>query len=368
LPVILVVNARSKALISGTTSICPESGSHANLTLNFTSGAKPWTVTLRRKETPPYTGTDTTISNITSSSYTFLAHILGTGPTRYRVVSITDANGCAGDTASGSAWLSYRSSPLARITGGDTICPGTSINLNVALTSGTGPWSFTYERNGANPVTVPNIGTNSYTFPVTQAGSYTITAVTDQIGTGCGLGKADIVYHTPPTATLSGTATICDHTTTNLSVALTGNSPWKFGYDRNLTLDSTVVQNVTSSPRSIPVSKAGTYRLYEVIDINGCKGTVTGIATITVTQGPAVSISGLKTAYDYMSSEIATMTGSPEGGEFSGPGVIGNYFIPKIAGLGQHNVTYRYRTSPSSCYGYDTVVVNVLESDAIIRF
>jgi VCBS repeat-containing protein len=364
-PVILFVNARSKALIGGTTTICPESGSHANLTLSFTAGTKPWTVTLRRKETPPYT--DTTITNINSTPYTFSASILG-GPTRYRVISITDANGCAGDTASGSAWLSYRTSPLARITGGDTICSGTSINLNVALTAGTAPWSFTYVRNGVNPVTVPNISTNSYTFPATQSGTYTITTVTDHVGTGCGLGKADVVYFTPPTATISGTATICDHTSTNLTVALTGKAPWKFGYDRNLTLDSIQVQNVLTSPRSVSVYKAGTYRLFEVIDINGCKGTVSGSATITLTQGPVVSITGLKTAYDFMSAEIDTIIGTPAGGEYSGPGVIGNYFIPKIAGLGSHNVSYRYRTSPSSCYGYDTVVVNVLESDAIIRF
>ncbi|HLO58356.1 MAG TPA: tandem-95 repeat protein [Bacteroidales bacterium] len=364
-PVVLFVNARSKALISGTTSICPESASHANLFLSFISGTKPWTVTLRRKETPPYT--DTTITNINTTPYTFSASILG-GPTRYRVVAITDANGCPGDTASGSAWLSYRTSPLARITGSDTICSGTSVNLNVALTEGTVPWSFTYVRNGVNPVTVNNINTNSYTFPVTQSGTYTITTVTDHVGSGCGLGIAEIVYYTPPTATISGTATICDHTTTNLTVTLTGKAPWKFGYDRNVTLDSTIVQNVLTSPRSVSVYKAGTYRLFEVIDKNGCKGSVSGSATITLTQGPVVSISGLKTAYDYMSAEIDTIIGTPAGGEYFGPGVIGNYFIPKIAGLGTHNVAYRYRTSPSSCYGYDTVVVNVLESDAIIRF
>ena len=210
---------------------------------------------------------------------------------------------------------------------------------------------------------------SSYTYilQVTQPGVYTLESVTDPIGTGCGTGQATIVALTPPTANLSGSATICEHTSGNLNVTLTGTAPWKFSYTRNL-VDSTAVQNVLVSPKSFPVTRAGTYRLYEVVDKNACRGTFSGNAVITVTPAPEVTMWGLKQAYNHKSTEIDTIFGSPEGGTFSGPGVFGSFLIPQLAPLGTHNVVYTYRASPSSCYGYDTTVVSILESNAIINF
>ncbi|HEX2394134.1 MAG TPA: Ig-like domain-containing protein, partial [Bacteroidales bacterium] len=363
--VTLVVNPRSRARISGSASICQGVDTHAQLTLDFLSGAKPWNVTIRRGETA---FNDTILTGLNSDPSTFISRIIGSGPTRHRVVAITDANGCAGDTTSGSAWLSYKTSPIAVISGSDSICPGEPARLSVILTSGTTPWSFSYQRNGVHAGTYANITNTSQTISVTQSGIYTLSAVTDPGGNGCGSGKALIAAHTTPTATISGTATICEHTSANLQVNLTGKSPWKFGYHRNMTFDSTVVENVLTSPRTVQVRKAGTYRLFEVIDRNGCSGTVSGNAVITVTPAPDVTISGLKKAYNYKENEIDTIIGTPAGGEYGGPGVLGNFFLPTIAGLGTHNITYKYRTSPGSCWGYDTAIVNVLESNSIILF
>ena len=114
--------------------------------------------------------------------------------------------------------------------------------------------------------------------------------------------------------------------------------------------------------------KAGTYRLYEVIDKNACTGSVLGNAVITVTPAPEVSMSGLKPAYNFTSSDIDTIIGTPAGGTFSGPGVFGSFFIPQLAPLGTHNIIYTYRSSPASCYGYDTTVVSILLSNSVIDF
>ena len=177
-----------------------------------------------------------------------MAGILGLGPTKYRVFSITDVNGCPGDTASGSVLLSYRNSPIATISGTDSICPGQPTNLTVTLTSGIPPWSYSYMRDGQYVGTI-NVPTNyTHILQVSQPGVYTLSEVTDPSGTGCGTGQASIFALTPPTATISGTDTICEHTTGYLSVALTGTAPWKFSYTRNLA-DSTTVQNVIASPR-----------------------------------------------------------------------------------------------------------------------
>jgi hypothetical protein len=93
-PVVLVINPKPKALITGTASICEGVETHAPLTLTFTSGESPWTVIIRRRDNPPYN--DTTISNIPVSSYQFNARVIGDEPTL--VISIVDDNGCTGDT------------------------------------------------------------------------------------------------------------------------------------------------------------------------------------------------------------------------------------------------------------------------------
>lgn len=363
-PVIQYVSPKAKALISGSTSICKGVDTHAPLTLTFTAGTSPYEVTIRRREVLPYN--DTVIKDITTNIYGFDARIIGDGPTRHRVIAITDKNGCAGDTASGSAWLKYTLSPIATITGSDSICPGESAKITVTLTSGIPNWSFTYQRDNASPVTIAGITTATRSFTVTQPGTYKIIDVRDTTEqSGCGTGQAIIAYNVLPSAALSGTATICEHTTTPLNVSLTGNSPWKFYYTRNLG-DSVLVQNVSSSPYALPVSKAGNYTLYKVSDRNKCSGTVSGSATITVTPAPQVTISGLKQVYNREEGGIDTIIGSPSGGVYAGPGVFSNYFFPSIAPLGTHNITYTYRVSPASCYGYDTAVVSVLETDAVI--
>jgi hypothetical protein len=364
-PVVLVVNPKSRAIITGTTSICNDGESRATLYLDFqTGGVPPWTVKVRRTENEL---TDTTFENITEDPFDFKARVISS-PTRHRVVSITDGNDCPGDTASGSAWISYKASPIATISGTDTICPGSPAIITVTLDAGTAPWSFTYLRNGSTPTQVTGINTSSYTLTVNQIGTYTISEVRDATpSVGCGSGEASIVAYTPPTAVISGNINICEHTSGNLSVALTGKPQWRYSYKFNGGAPVEVL-NVGTSPNLLPVTQAGTYTLYEVYDLH-CKSTiVSGSGTVTVNPAPDVTISGLEPAYDIKSFEIDTIIGTPPGGTFSGPGVYGFIFIPRLAPVGTHNIVYTYRASPGSCYGYDTTVVSILEADAIINF
>ncbi len=85
-----------------------------------------------------------------------------------------------------------------------------------------------------------------------------------------------------PTATISGTASICAGSSTTLSVSLTGSSPWSFTY-----FDGTNSTNVPSysgtSPYSITVSPSTT-KTYTLTSVSNycCTGTTSGNATITV--------------------------------------------------------------------------------------
>jgi hypothetical protein len=75
--------------------------------------------------------------------------------------------------------------PTAVILPHDPICAGTPTNLTVQLT-GAAPWSITYTTNGANPVTINNIGSSPYLLDVgspTVTTIYQIISVTNAVGT-----------------------------------------------------------------------------------------------------------------------------------------------------------------------------------------
>lgn len=56
---------------------------------------------------------------------------------------------------------------------------------------------------------------------------------------------------------------------------------------------------------------------------------------------PQVSFTGLSANYCTANSP-STLSGTPSGGIFSGPGISGNTFNPTTAGLGTHTITYEY--------------------------
>gem|GEM_PF-3464797 len=370
-PVVLQFFARVTGVLTGSSELCDDGTSTANLTLNFGAGSAPWSFVVSRFRPNGTLINDTTYTNVNSDPYVFQGRIFaGYSGTLYRIRSLTDVNSCPGDTSgTGTVTLTYLPSPTAEISGIDTICPGDTAYLQVALT-GTAPWSITYLRNGTNPFVINEIYNFNYTLEVRQSGTYTISRVEDALCTGKTAGSGIVRAYTSPTAVISGSTTICEHTSANLTVVLTGSSPWLFSYRRN-SEDPVDIPNILSSPRAVQVTDAGTYTLYEVYDKN-CKGTVSGSAVINVTPAPDVSISGLAAAYNKQSTEWVLMTGTPAGGTFTGPGVIPYntnwYFVPSLPPVGTHNIVYSYRASPSSCFGYDTAVVRVLEADASIEF
>ncbi len=363
-PVVLSLFAKPSAVLSGSQGICNDGVSTAPLSLN-PSGTAPWTFKIRRGA-----ANDTIYAGITADPYTIHARVIGSSPTTYRLISISDAH-CSGDTlGSGTARVFYITSPTAAISGQDTICPTVTGKVTVVFSGTPGPWSITYLRNGTNPTVVTNITSYNYDLVVPGPGNYTLSRVQDAVCTGRVSGTGHVISHVVPTAAISGSATICEHTSTNLNVALTGSSPWKFKFRHNAE-DPVEVVNISTSPNSVPVKLAGTYTLYEVYDDN-CKGSVSGSAIINVTPAPDVNTIGLAPAYNKQDLKWYPIEGLPTGGTFSGPGMIPYnniwYFVPSLPPVGTHQVVYAYQTAPGTCFGYDTALVRVLEADAIIEF
>ena len=79
---------------------------------------------------------------------------------------------------------------------------------------------------------------------------------------------------------------------------------------------------------------------------------------VTVNANPVVTYSGLNTSYVVNASAV-TLTGSPAGGTFAGPGINGNQFSPSAAGVGgPYTITYSF-TNGQGCSGSQSKQVTV---------
>lgn len=94
---------------------------------------------------------------------------------------------------------------------------------------------------------------------------------------------------------------------------------------------------------------------YSYVDPFGCASFEE--QTVVVNELPVVSFTGLDAAYCEDASN-ATLTGSPAGGTFSGPGVVGNTFSAVAAGIGTHTIEYTF-TDANGCTNSSTQQVTV---------
>jgi hypothetical protein len=120
-------------------------------------------------------------------------------------------------------------------------------------------------------------------------------------------------------ATITGTTSICDGGTTNVSIALTGTAPWSLTYTDGTS--SWDVTNILSTPHTISVSPASTrtYTVTALSDANSCSATageMTGSAVITVrpafTAG-AINTTGESICYNADASNITSATAASGG-------------------------------------------------------
>jgi hypothetical protein len=92
-----------------------------------------------------------------------------------------------------------------------------------------------------------------------------------------------------PTASISGTTTICNGSTTDLTFNFTGDGPWTVTYSENGT--NAIPINVSTNPYLLSINPKTTtvYKLVSTIGASTCVGTVsTNSVTVTVTPLPSV--------------------------------------------------------------------------------
>jgi len=145
-----------------------------------------------------------------------------------------------------------------------------------------------------------------------------------------------------PTINIAGgDVSICNGANLQLFASVSGSTSYTYSWSPAAGLSAVNIPNPIASPATTT-----TYTL-TVTDGNGFS--TSAPTSITVNQLPIVSFSGL--AATYCTSDAAvTLTGSPAGGNFSGPGINGNIFTPAAAGVGgPFTVMYTYTNPLTGC-------------------
>jgi gliding motility-associated-like protein len=102
---------------------------------------------------------------------------------------------------------------------------------------------------------------------------------------------------------------------------------------------------------------------YSATDLNGCKNSDTQSVNIKPT--PNLSFTGLLNNY-CSGSVMSNLTGLPPGGLFTGSGILGNDFDPKVATIGIDTIKYTF-TDTNSCSNTVSQIVKV-KPNPIVSF
>ena len=317
--------------INGTgTSITIDFSSNAtsgNLTVMGTSGcgngavSASYPITVNAMPTAP---TFTVVTNCGNSVLTASATTgtylwsPGGGTTKSITVttggtySVTVSTGGSCSATSAGTQVTITSTPTVTGTPA-TRCGTGTVVLGATASSGTINW-YTGSTGGT-----PLVTATSYT---TTSLSTTTTYYADATDNGCTSTPRTAVVATVsngPTATMSGSTTVCTGSKGIISIALTGNAPWAFTYGS--AAGSNPLSGITSSTYTIAVT-SGTYTVASVSDAGNCSGTTSGSATIA--ENSAISVTtatttcnGSKTNYtvefDISGGDASsyTITGGP---------------------------------------------------------
>jgi uncharacterized protein (TIGR02145 family) len=316
----ILVNPLPTASISGTTAVCQNSASPP-ITFTGASATAPYTFTYTVNGGSPQVVTTTSGNSVSVPAPT---NVVGT--VSYDLVSVQDgsATSCL-QAQSGNATITVNPSPTALISGTTSVCLNAASPL-VTFTGGnaTAPYTFSYNINGGTNQIITTSSGNSVTIavPTNVVGTfaYNLTGVQDGSGTSCAatqMGNATITVNALPTATIAGTAAVCQNAASPL-LTFTGASttaPYTFTY----TINNGANQFVTTSSGSsvtvaAPTAVVGTFT-YTLISVQdgsstACSQAQSGTATITVNPLPTATITGTTAVCQNAAAPWITFTGA----------------------------------------------------------
>jgi subtilisin family serine protease len=282
-------------------------------------------------------------------------------------VAVTNASTCAGATAtltaSGAATYSWSTgstaasiNPTPSLTTVYTVTGTTSGCKNVKTSTVTVTPNPTVAVNNSTicaggTATLTAGGATTYSWSTGSTATsinpspalttaYTVTGTTS----GCKNVKTTTVTVAPNPTVSVNSATICAGQSANLTASGAATYSW----------------NTSATTSSISVTPSTTTS-YTVIGITGsCTNTRT--TSVNVNALPSLTLaSSSNTACTAATGGVTlSLTGTPSGGVYSGPGVVGSTFTTQT-GAGTYTATYSYTNSTTGCANstIKTVTVNV---------
>ncbi|MEI6575304.1 MAG: gliding motility-associated C-terminal domain-containing protein [Bacteroidota bacterium] len=207
--------------------------------------------------------------------------------------------------------------------------------ITVAGTGGTGTYAYLWNTTPAQSTpTIAGLAPGSYTVTVSSGGcNKTVTAIVPMIPA-------------PVASVASFSDAHCNQADGSAVVQINGGSaPFTYVWS------SVPVQNTNHLQNVI----AGTYTL-TVTDQENCTSNLT--VTLANVPGPTVALATI-TPVCINGGTINLSGGTPVGGTYSGPGVLGSIFDPVVVGAGTYNITYAY-TDAFGCSGSAMKTLQVL--------
>ena len=266
--------------------------------------------------------------------------------------------------------------PAAEISGTRAVCMY-AIPPDITFTgiTGTAPYTFTYTINSGSNQSVTTTSGNSVTVsvPTGTAGIYTysLVSVQDVYSTVAQTGSASVIVNPLPTATISGTTTVCkDVASPNITfTGASGTAPYTFTYTinggNNQTVTTTVVNSITVAA---PTGTAGTftYALVSVSDASStaCSQTQSGSAIVTVNPLPTAMISGTTAVCKDAVSPNITFTGANGTAPYNFTYTINNGSNQTVTTTVGNSVTVAAPTGTAGTFTYALVRVQDASSTA----
>ncbi len=230
-------------------------------------------------------------------------------------------SGTCNATTCGTVAVTVNARPTAAISGTTAICNGQSSSVSISL-SGSGTINGTLSP-GAIPFsgTAPTINVN---VSPTSNTTYTVSTLSDANCTSIAgdlTGSRTVNVNPRPTASLSGTITLCKGQSTSISVAVTG-----LGTINGTLSPGTIPFSGTAPSINVSVSPTSntTYTVASLSDANctPIAGDLTGSRTVNVNERPTGDLTGTATTCGGSTTLSIAATGS---GTISGtinPGAI----------------------------------------------
>ena len=360
----LTVNT-APAITTQPTSLSLCSGSAASFTVAGTGTA----LTYQWQVSTDAGATWNNIGAANAATYTIAAVATTDNNKQFRCVvsgTCTPAVNSNAATLLVSSSITVSTNPVSQ-----TVCEATTVNFTVAA-AGSG-LSYQWQVSADGGTTWTNLAnTGNYTGATTT--TLTITGVLPAqnnlryraiaSNAACNPGTstaATLTVNTFPVITTQpASATICAAAAQTFSVtATTGvgtlTYQWQLSTDGGSSWSNIAGATTNSFAQpSVPVGQNG-YR-FRVVVTAGCGSVNSNAAVLTVNSYPVVSFS--PQAVTCVSDPAFSISATPAGGAFAGPGVSGTTFTPSVAGIGAKTVTYTISNAACQTVASRVILVN----------